>query len=191
MRGAWDAPLELRHQFADEEDPPPPDSADPPSFVLPPDHDPDLLQGWLWAYAGQVLLFDLCLQPFLAMLEQLEPSPLLIVMGARGYPLGEHGALGGMAEGLYSELLHVPLLIRWPDRTWAMHRVNRLVQPSQIACHRRCNGWVSILTRPRPKACFPLLQEDVDRSDPDPIRNWRRAPAGSSGLCGHPPGWRA
>ena len=41
MSGAWDAPLELRYQFADEEDPEPPDFVVPPNAVLPQEFDPD------------------------------------------------------------------------------------------------------------------------------------------------------
>ncbi len=132
MQAAWDAPLEFRRQFPDEEDPEPPETPGPPSFLLEPDHDPDLVQGWLWAYAGQVMLLDLCLQPLAATLERLQPPPLLIIMGARGYPLGEHGGLGSAVDGLYSELIHVPLLVRSPAWDVAALRSHDLVQPSHL-----------------------------------------------------------
>ena len=34
MSGAWDAPLELRNQFADEDDPEPPKLSQPPKQLL-------------------------------------------------------------------------------------------------------------------------------------------------------------
>lgn len=138
MQAPWDAPLEFRQQFLEEDDPDPPETAVPPRLVLPTDYDPDLLQGWLWAYAGQVMLLDLCLQPLVAMLDRLQPPPLLILMGARGYPLGEHGAIGSAVDRLYSELIHVPLLVRAPAWNVAALRSQPLMQPPHVhgaLCH--------------------------------------------------------
>src|SRR5581483_4870224 len=61
MTGPWDAPLELRYQFADEEDPDPPSFVQPPNLLLPQGFDPDQLLGFVHAYAGQVALADMCL----------------------------------------------------------------------------------------------------------------------------------
>ncbi|MBW8885706.1 MAG: hypothetical protein JF612_13225, partial [Planctomycetia bacterium] len=73
MTGPWDAPLELRYQFADEEDPDPPTFTDPPNVLLPEDFDPDELLGFVHAYAGQVSLTDMCLG---MLLECIDGHPL-------------------------------------------------------------------------------------------------------------------
>src|SRR5256885_274942 len=60
MSGPWDAPLEMRYHFADEDDP------DPPTFVVPPEKtmgvevDPDEVLGFVQAYAAQIQVADLC-----------------------------------------------------------------------------------------------------------------------------------
>src|SRR5205085_8612405 len=61
MSGPWDAPLALRYQFADEDDPDPPNFVEPPNLLLPGDFDPDQLLGFVHSYAGQVVLADMCL----------------------------------------------------------------------------------------------------------------------------------
>ena len=95
MQANWDAPWELRAQFSDEEDPPPPDGAEAPQGEIPTDTDPDVIQGWVWAYAGQVALLDACLEPLLESWNRDATPTLLIVTAARGYALGEHAYWGG------------------------------------------------------------------------------------------------
>jgi len=132
MSGPWDAPLELRYQFADEEDPEPPTFVDPPSAVLKGIHDPDLLLGYGQSYAGQVALADMCLGMLLEALAEhpLAHETMLIVSSPRGYPLGEHGRVGDAEPALFSELLQVPLLVRIPEQQPA--RVRRIIQPAEL-----------------------------------------------------------
>ena len=96
MSGAWDAPLALRYQFADEDDPDPPDFFEPPNVLLPENFDPDQLLGFVQAYAGQVALADMCLGLLLDAIDQYAArnQTLLIVTSPRGYPLGEHRRVG-------------------------------------------------------------------------------------------------
>ena len=133
MQAPWDAPWELRAQFADEEDPPPPDGCDPPVGTVPADPDPDLIQGWVWAYAGQVALLDACLEPVLETWNAFSDTPtLLIVTAARGYSLGEHGHWGDASDVLYSERVHVPLFVACTGCDVAQVRSQTLVQTSSI-----------------------------------------------------------
>ncbi len=60
MGGPWDAPLEMRNRFAEEDDPEPPAIVQPPELRLPDDFDPDEPLGIRHAYAGQVTLLDDC-----------------------------------------------------------------------------------------------------------------------------------
>lgn len=132
MAGPWDAPYSLRQRLADEDDPPPPDFVDPPQRHLPPGSDPDELLGLAQAYGAQVALADACLGMFV---EALDQSPagrsLLAVASPRGYPLGEHQSVGGI-QGLYSEQLQVPLLVRPPAGHGSPLRLVHLVQPPDL-----------------------------------------------------------
>jgi arylsulfatase A-like enzyme len=131
---AWDAPLNYREIYRDEDDPPVPATAEVPDRLLSENFDPDELLGISQSYAGQVSLLDGCLD---ALLEELEGTSagkgtLLIVTSARGFPLGEHRRVGPCDEALYGELLHVPLLVRFPDREAAAARSQSLVEPADL-----------------------------------------------------------
>ncbi|HZN32470.1 MAG TPA: sulfatase-like hydrolase/transferase [Pirellulaceae bacterium] len=133
MDGPWDAPLELRNQFADEDDPEPPQLVQPPALVLPENYDPDALLGLTQAYAGQVALADECLGLLLEVLGERRPDEtLLIVTSPRGYPLGEHRRVGDADPALYAELLQVPLLVRFPATVGALVRAQTIVQPQSV-----------------------------------------------------------
>lgn len=135
MAGPWDAPYELRAEFADEDDPPPPRIVVPPDFRTPDNFDPDLLLGYLHAYAGQVRLVDLLLGDFLGELaaHPLAGETLLAVTSPRGFPLGEHGRIGPCDAALYGELLQTPLLIRFPGGEGALARTQQLAQTCDLA----------------------------------------------------------
>jgi arylsulfatase A-like enzyme len=131
----WDGPLDLRYSLADEEDPLPPDFTSVPHHQLASDYDPDELLGVTQAYAGQVLVLDACLA---ALLDYFHTSPwrentALMVMGSRGFPLGEHLRVGLIDEALFGELLHVPCMWRMPDGANGGFRSTALVQPCDVA----------------------------------------------------------
>lgn len=131
---AWDAPREFRDLYAEEDEPVPPDFVAVPRQLLADDHDPDERWGICQAYAAQVSLIDLCLS---GLLEWLTANPagretLLVVTAPRGFPLGEHGRIGDWDEALHAELVHVPLLIRFPDQQGASGRSSALVQPADV-----------------------------------------------------------
>jgi hypothetical protein len=155
MSGPWDAPLALRYQFADEEDPEPPDFVEPPEVLLDKNFDPDELLGYVHAYAGQVALADMCLGLLLDAIEEhpLSRETLLVVTSPRGYPLGEHRRVGPCDEALYGELLHVPLLLRFPGDEHALVRSQRILQPHELysvvaeTCGWQSNGITSGLLR--------------------------------------------
>ncbi len=132
MQAAWDAPFDLRQPFADEDDPEPPDFVQPPCRRVAKDEDPDQLLGIQHAYAGQISLLDACLAVFLeaCTTADSDDQTLLLLASPRGYPLGEHGRIGPVDASLYGESLHVPCLVRYPDRRYALQRCQQLVQPS-------------------------------------------------------------
>jgi hypothetical protein len=105
-----------------------------PRLVLPDDFDPDVLLGIVQSYAGQVSLLDVCVG---ALLESLADGPLaeqtlLAVFSARGFPLGEHGRVGACDEALHGELVHVPMMIRFPDKLGAAGRSQALATPADL-----------------------------------------------------------
>ena len=135
MAGPWDAPSEMRQQFADDEDPVPPEFVEPPELELTDDYDPDTLLGFVHAYAGQVAVADLCLGVLLDYLEQnrMAERTALLLTSPRGYPLGEHKIVGGRGEALFSELLHVPFLLKMPGAPAVNHRAQAMLQPAHVA----------------------------------------------------------
>ena len=55
-----------------------------------------------------------------------------IVTSPRGLPLGEHG-VAGYPGPLHEELVHLPLIMVWPDGQHAGRRISALTQPADIA----------------------------------------------------------
>jgi arylsulfatase A-like enzyme len=134
MRGPWDAPYELRRQYADEEDPPPPNFVAPPELRLPTEYDPDELLGITHAYCGQVALLDHCLGQLAGRLDipPLAERTQLTVLGARGFPLGEHLRVGNCDAALYNELVQMPWIVRFPEGLGRLNRSQALVRPADL-----------------------------------------------------------
>jgi arylsulfatase A-like enzyme len=162
----WDAPLEFRRQYAEEDEPLPPDGATVPRLVLPPNYDPDTLLGYSQAYAGQVSLLDQCLGGLLEFLRDgpLAKNTLLVVLAARGIALGEHRRIGAWDEALCGELVHVPWLLRFPDGLGAATRSQALVQPPDLAATLR--DWWQLERSPPPsgfgRSLLPLVRDEID-----------------------------
>lgn len=134
LGGPWDAPPEFRQAYVEEGDPPPRASAEVPCIRLPSDYDPDELLTITQAYAGQVSLLDTCVGALLEYLHEsgLGAQTLLVLLSARGFPLGEHLRVGPCDEPLYGELVHVPWMMRFPDQMGATVRSQALVEPSDL-----------------------------------------------------------
>jgi arylsulfatase A-like enzyme len=134
MAAPWDAPLALRNQYAEEEDPQPPDFVEVPSRRLSEDYDPDELLGITHAYAGQMSVLDLCLGALADEVRQgpLAANTLLTWLSARGFPLGEHRRVGPCDHALYNELVQIPWSMRFPDGLAQMARSQALVQPADL-----------------------------------------------------------
>ena len=131
-RGAWDAPLELRQSLLDEEDPAPAENVIPPARLKSSDHDELLLHRA--AYAAQTIVLDECVGMLLAALEAagIADNTLVVLVGCSGFALGEHGVAGTDALDLYSEITHVPLLVRLPGGLAPPPRMGHLAQPCDL-----------------------------------------------------------
>jgi hypothetical protein len=160
----WDAPLLLRQSYCEPGDPPPPESADVPDRMLPAGHDPDELLGVVQSYAGQMSLFDACLDAFFGFLDGLPiaKETLLALVSARGFPLGEHGRVGPCDAALFGELVQVPWMMRFPDAAGAAARSQALTEPSDL--------WATLLdwwglggadASPTAESLLPLVRQGI------------------------------
>ncbi|MFO0788364.1 MAG: sulfatase-like hydrolase/transferase [Pirellulales bacterium] len=133
MFGPWDAPLSLQESLLDEETFPV-ESATVPQILLASDNDLDLAFRYSTAYAAQVMVLDQCWQELMSTLEAAGASDswLVMLLGARGFSLGEHGRIGGLDDRLPVEHLHVPWLIRFPDSRGQLARRPSLVSHVDI-----------------------------------------------------------
>lgn len=169
MGGAWDAPLELRNQYADDEDPKPPRFVSTPNRRLPDVFDPDELLGIVHAYAGQVTLLDRHFGAFCDALDEsaAAPNTQLTLLGARGFPLGEHLRVGPCDEALYNETVQIPWLMRFPDRLGSLARSQALARPADLP--GTLLEWLGLDGRRLGTPCVPSLLGIV-RGEFDAIR---------------------
>jgi hypothetical protein len=139
FHGAWDAPLVLRQQLLDEDELQPNDLVTPPNSVRV--DDPDELLQFRTAYAAQVMVLDACVEALLGALVEcgLDQQTMVVLVGCRGFALGEHGLVGSDVQYLYSEVLHVPCLVRQPGGEAPPPRSARLVQPMDL--HGLVRDW--------------------------------------------------
>jgi arylsulfatase A-like enzyme len=86
-------------------------------------------------YAAAVSTLDVGLRKLLADCAKLGfgDDALWIVTSGRGFPLGEHGAVGFSAADVHEELVHLPLLLRWPQGEHGGTRVSSWTQPADVA----------------------------------------------------------
>ena len=108
----WDAPVEMREQYRDEEDP---EALDVTQAVCDSgDFDPDQILGITHAYGAQLETLDTCLDVFLQemQLDGLWDNTRLMLAGLRGYPLGHRGQIGHHQDHLFSDATRVPLWVR-------------------------------------------------------------------------------
>jgi hypothetical protein len=92
-----------------------------------------------------------------------------VATSPRGFPLGEHGVVGGHGSGLYGELTRVPWLARWPDGVGRAVRAQDLVQPADLFA--TVANWLQLpVPSPSWSRDIRLLAES-----PDQPRGWDRA----------------
>jgi arylsulfatase A-like enzyme len=184
----WDVPWDERTAYLDGDDPDPPTAIEPPNLVLDADFDPDVVFGWTQAYAAQVRVLDLCLGAWSDCLETggADDDTALILLGTRGYPLGEHRRLGPCDDALYAELTHVPLLLRLPGGLGAGARSSSLIYPADLTA--------SLWELCQPGEPFPVSMPatsllPVVRGDCEEVRDRLAVTAGSSDDVLITPAW--
>jgi hypothetical protein len=131
---AWDAPLDLRREYLDPDDPAPPPGPDVPDVAVDAGMDPDMLVSLRHVFAAQVTLLDRSLG---RLLEEVEPDRAVLVAGVRGLPLGLHDWMGGSGLGAderlpYGESIHVPAIIVDAAGRMAGQRYGGLAIPADL-----------------------------------------------------------
>jgi hypothetical protein len=136
MYGPWDAPLEMQDELLarEEGDPAPADVIDPPDLVLDDASDLDVAFRWSCAYAAQVMTLDACIEGVCQSIDETARDKWLVVLsGVRGFPLGEHGRVGGVDGRLGAEQLHVPMLWRFSDGSGMLSRSGKLLSLADLS----------------------------------------------------------
>ena len=155
LHAAWDAPYELRTIPCDEEDPQPSADVAPPKLRIDEQTDPDELFSVICGASAQAAAIDFAWSYINELIDEIrrfnqrhavnkftaadaqadQPvialEPVVVLMGVAGYPLGEHGVVGGIDNRAYTELLHVPLIVH-PAKLPVGGRLNHLIQPWHV-----------------------------------------------------------
>lgn len=134
LNGPWDAPYAYRQIMCDEGDPEPPLDQEPAELQLTENTDPDDVFGHSCSAGGQAIAMDEAWALLQDAIEELGIADecLLILAGVSGYPMGEHGWVGNGLNALFSESIHLPLVIRPGNRLDIGHRLPFIVQPHQL-----------------------------------------------------------
>ncbi len=114
LRHEWDAPLDMRAQFADPDDPEPPAEVDPPTIAVDASTDPDFVVGWGQVAAAQTAVIDEAISAVREAVAQRADSAVWswLFTSLGGVPLGEHGRLGwGHPQLVGSELQTATIII--------------------------------------------------------------------------------
>lgn len=116
LYGPWDAPASTYEPLLDEDDPEVAPSVRPAEGAFDDPGSAEACEARFAAacrYAGQIATLDACFGGWLdivgGLLEGQETR--IVLLGLRGYPLGEHGRVGGVDGRGLSEQHHVPLLV--------------------------------------------------------------------------------
>ena len=131
----WDCPTEFREVYQEEGDPPPWNGVSAPRHFFPPGADPDSWLPFVQAYAGQVVLLDLCLGGLLQAISQagLDRQCVIALTGFGGFPLAEHGWLGMWKIPPRNERIACPLMLRLPEGVGAADRSHALCYAHDLA----------------------------------------------------------
>jgi arylsulfatase A-like enzyme len=123
----WLLPSEILTAYFDEEEEPLPWSGEPCGWLG--DDEAEFLR-LHQTYAAVVTHVDGAWEGFLDQLSSLTSfaDTLLIITSDRGLALGEHGIVGEFRPWLHDELVHLPLIMRWPEAAEAGRRVSGLTQ---------------------------------------------------------------
>lgn len=162
FHAAWDAPRELRAALLEEDDLEPPTFVAPPALEATSEH--DALLAFRAAYAAQMIVLDECVGALLAAAAELEHGAelLVVLVGCRGFALGEHGVVGAASTDLYGEVLHVPCLLRVGNGAPAPPRRREL--STVVDLNATLAHWLLNEAGPKPLGIDLLADDTPNRS---------------------------
>ena len=187
LYGPWQAPLESQMSLLDEGDPPPVEESRPPDIVLPNGDNSETAFRYACAYAAQVMLLDDCWNGLMEAMQAAdgEQDWLVMLLGARGFPLGEHDRIGGVDQRLHVEQLHVPWLLRFPDGRGRLSRRSQLVSHFDLT-PTLTEFWAEIETKSSSTDSVSSMSSDGRSLGPLFIKAnapWRESLLSTSGNC--------
>ncbi len=169
----WALPDGLLAAYADDEDEErAPLPSDPPIGLA---HlDVEALDGLQSAYAAVVTFFDAQLGRVLDHLRErrLLDSLLVCVTARYGFPLGEHDMTGVVRPWLHDELVHLPLVVRFPSAKHGGGRVAALTQPVDLV--PTLAEWLGVSAAPaHGRSLLPLVRGEADEIRPYAVSGLR------------------
>ena len=130
-------------------------------------------------YAGECAYVDHYIGVLLARLKQLGlyDSSLILLIADHGHPLAEHGKFLKGGDRLYSELLKVPFMIRFPRGLYGGQRLDALasfhdVLPTLLDAIGLGNNLEALPGR----SLLPLIRGEVSEARPAIISGYHEAP---------------
>jgi len=128
----WDSPPAFARKYTDP-------NYDGPNIIMPKIGPCDWmseaeLRNSKALYAGEVSFLDKQIGILLDSIEKLglSENSIIFFLADHGLPLGEHGSILKGVDQLYSEVLKIPLMIRFPKAAYAGTRIKRLVEVVDI-----------------------------------------------------------
>jgi arylsulfatase A-like enzyme len=85
-------------------------------------------------FAAAMTVFDVKIGAVFDLLRErgLDRDTTWVFTAAAGFPLGEHGVLGYHRPWLHAELVHLPLIVRYPGGEYAGRRVGVFTKPEDL-----------------------------------------------------------
>ncbi len=133
MYAPWDAPFDVQESLLEGESSVVRTAPSADGVIVNSD-DPDIAFRYGAAYAAQVLALDAGWQLLIDMVDSMESHEewCIVLLGGRGFPLGEHGTIGSVDCALPVEQLHVPCMIRFADGRGKLGRSGALTSHLDI-----------------------------------------------------------
>ncbi|MBW1695715.1 MAG: sulfatase [Deltaproteobacteria bacterium] len=117
-------------------------------------------------YAGEVSFVDKWVGVLLDKIRDLNlmDNSIIILLSDHGHPLGDHEIMAKFGDNLYSELLRIPMMIRFPGKEYAGKRIKALVEiPDILPTVLDFIGHRLDLEYLNGKSLMPLIKGEVDK----------------------------
>jgi len=117
-------------------------------------------------YAGEVTFVDKWVGKLLEKLKELElyDSSLIVLLSDHGVPIGEHGWILKHPHTLWSELVRMTLIIKFPENKYAGKRIKSLVENCDIPATILDTIGLKRETRyMHGKSLLPLIKGEVEK----------------------------